>query len=418
MAREMIDSGCKYLGIIPKTWKVNKFKYYLFRRDVKNRSDCEVLSLYREHGIVIKNSRDDNHNVTSEDTSKYRYVRINDFVVNKMKAWQGSVAVSEYEGIVSPAYYVYEFSDDSYCPKYFHYLLRSAYKNEFRRLSGGIREGQGDLSTNALENIIVILPPLPEQQKIAAFLDDKCAEFDSLIADIQREIEKLERLRQLVITEAVTRGVDNSLELINSGVDWIGKIPKGWKIMHFKYCAKIKSNLVSPTKYLDFPQISPDSIEKNTGKIIDYKTVEESGIISDNHLFFKGQIVYSKIRPTLNKVIIAPFDGLCSADMYPIEAVCNTKFLLYAMLSYYFVSQVGLVTQNRVKMPKINQDELGVMNLAIPNDDTQQKIVEYLDARCAEFETILSEKQKQIEILQKLKKSVIYEYVTGKKEVK
>ena len=418
MAREMIDSGCKYLGIIPKTWKVNKFKYYLFRRDVKNRSDCEVLSLYREHGIVIKNSRDDNHNVTSEDTSKYRYVRINDFVVNKMKAWQGSVAVSEYEGIVSPAYYVYEFSDDSYCPKYFHYLLRSAYKNEFRRLSGGIREGQWDLSTNALENIIVILPPLPEQQKIAAFLDDKCAEFDSLIADIQREIEKLERLRQLVITEAVTRGVDNSLELINSGVDWIGKIPKGWKIMHFKYCAKIKSNLVSPTKYLDFPQISPDSIEKNTGKIIDYKTVEESGIISDNHLFFKGQIVYSKIRPTLNKVIIAPFDGLCSADMYPIEAVCNTKFLLYAMLSYYFVSQVGLVTQNRVKMPKINQDELGVMNLAIPNDDTQQKIVEYLDARCAEFETILSEKQKQIEILQKLKKSVIYEYVTGKKEVK
>ena len=84
MAREMIDSGCKYLGIIPKTWKVNKFKYYLFRRDVKNRSDCEVLSLYREHGIVIKNSRDDNHNVTSEDTSKYRYVRINDFVINKI----------------------------------------------------------------------------------------------------------------------------------------------------------------------------------------------------------------------------------------------------------------------------------------------------------------------------------------------
>ena len=148
-----------------------------------------------------------------------------------------------------------------------------------------------------------------------------------------------------------------------------------------------------------------------------YNSVEEAGIISGNHLFYKGQILYSKIRPNLNKVIIAPFDGLCSADMYPIESNQMTKFILYMMLSDYFVEQVSIVIHDRVKMPKINQDELGEIRVVIPIPRDQIDIVRYLDEKCSEIDAIITEKKEQLEVLDEYKKSLIYEYVTGKKEV-
>ena len=201
----MKDSGAGWMPLIPLHWKADKLKFHLRQRGIKNQIDKQVLSLYREYGIVPKDSRDDNHNVTSEDVSDYRYVRVGDFVVNKMKAWQGSVAVSNYEGIVSPAYFVYEFSDDLINKRYFHYLMRNkTYATEFRRLSGGIREGQWDLPSEALNNIIILLPPLDEQQEIADYLDNKCAEIEQIIADKKSQIETLDGYKKSLIYEYVT----------------------------------------------------------------------------------------------------------------------------------------------------------------------------------------------------------------------
>ena len=146
-------------------------------------------------------------------------------------------------------------------------------------------------------------------------------------------------------------------------------------------------------------------------------TVAEAGVISDNHLFYKGQILYSKIRPKLNKVTIAPFDGLCSADMYPIETQEYTRFILYMMLSQYFLNQVALVTEDRVKMPKINKEELGEIKVVFPIRNIQKEIVKYLDQKCLEIDAVIEDKKKQLEVLEQYKKSFIYEYVTGKKEV-
>ena len=132
-------------------------------------------------------------------------MRVGDFVVNKMKAWQGSVAVSQYEGIVSPAYFVYEFTDNLFNKQYFHYLLRNkSYTTEFMRLSGGIRVGQWDLPAEALENILVLIPPLEEQQQIADFLDNKCAQIDEIISAKQSQIETLESYKKSLIYEYVT----------------------------------------------------------------------------------------------------------------------------------------------------------------------------------------------------------------------
>ena len=200
----MKDSGIEWIGKIPANWEVDKFKYHLQRKEVKNKSELQVLSLYRELGIVPKDSRDDNHNVTSEDTSKYKYVKAGYFVVNKMKAWQGSVAVSDYEGIVSPAYYVYEFSDNKFYKRYFHYLLRGCYKDEFMRVSGGIRVGQWDLPADKLENMLVLIPSPKEQKEIADYLDSKCSQIEEAIADKQKQIETLEEYKKTLIYEYVT----------------------------------------------------------------------------------------------------------------------------------------------------------------------------------------------------------------------
>lgn len=201
---EMKDSGIEWIGEIPKDWKVDKIKYHLKRNEPKNPGNAIVLSVYRDYGVIPKDSRDDNHNVTSEDTSKYKYVKKGQLVINKMKAWQGSLAVSDYDGIVSPAYFIYDFIDEEYNHKYFHYLVRSCYKEEFKRISGGIREGQWDLSPEGFSNTLVLLPSIEEQNEILDYILQKKMEIDTLIADKKRQLDILADYKKSLIYEYVT----------------------------------------------------------------------------------------------------------------------------------------------------------------------------------------------------------------------
>ncbi|MCI7078249.1 MAG: restriction endonuclease subunit S [Veillonellaceae bacterium] len=201
---EMKDSGIEWIGEIPKYWKVDKIKYHLKRNEPKNPGNAIVLSVYRDYGVIPKDSRDDNHNVTSEDTSKYKYVKKGQLVINKMKAWQGSLAVSDYDGIVSPAYFIYDFIDEEYNHKYFHYLVRSCYKEEFKRISGGIREGQWDLSPEGFSNTMVLLPSIEEQNEILDYILQKEMEIDPLIADKKRQLDILADYKKSLIYEYVT----------------------------------------------------------------------------------------------------------------------------------------------------------------------------------------------------------------------
>lgn len=201
---EMKDSGIEWVGTIPKHWTVEKIKYHLQRKEPRNPGNVQVLSVYREYGVIPKDSRDDNHNVTSEDTSKYKYVKPGNLVINKMKAWQGSLAISEYEGIVSPAYFIYHFIDDVFNKKYFHYLIRSCYKDEFRRISTGIREGQWDLPSRDFENELVLIPLKNEQDDIVNYLDSKCSEIDAIIQTKKEQLDVLAEYKKSLIYEYVT----------------------------------------------------------------------------------------------------------------------------------------------------------------------------------------------------------------------
>ena len=198
----------------------------------------------------------------------------------------------------------------------------------------------------------------------------------------------------------------------DSGVGWIGKIPSHWSCVPFRRIAKVQCNLVRPSENLTMFQISPDSIEKNSGKIIKTRTVEEAKVDSDNHRFYKGQILYSKIRPLLNKVTIAPYDGLCSADMYPISTIQNTEYVMYYMLSEAFLSSVKNIVADRVKMPKINQDELKNTDFVIPPFSEQQVIVDYLKDKTLKIEQYVSARERERELLDSLKQSEIANVVT------
>ncbi|MGM9991771.1 MAG: restriction endonuclease subunit S [Candidatus Bruticola sp.] len=203
--RPMKDSGIEWIGEIPADWEVGIIKYYLRWKSVKGEPDATVLSLYRDYGIIPKDSRDDNHNVTSLDTSTYKVVDEGDFVINKMKAWQGSMGVSHYHGIISPAYHVCEFTSNKIYKKYFHHLMRNhLYLPEYERLSTGMRIGQWDLGFDDFKNIPFVIPSQEEQQDIVEYIEEKSLYMDKLIEKKTEFLNELENYKKSLIYEYVT----------------------------------------------------------------------------------------------------------------------------------------------------------------------------------------------------------------------
>ena len=391
LPREMKDSEIKWIGRIPKHWQKARIggAYTLRNTKVSDR-DYQPLSVTMK-GIVPQletaaktNAHDDR-----------KLVKKGDFAINSRSDRRGSCGIASIDGSVSLINTVLKPNNEMN-PEYHNWLFHTVqFADEFYANGHGIVDDLWTTGWQEMKRIIIPQPPIDEQKHISNYLDKKCANIDSITDDIEEQIKTLEEYKTSIITNIVNVG----------------------KMVRFKYIATIRSNLVNPSNYLSYLQIGPDSIEKNTGKLIVERTVEEAAVDSWNHLFFKGQIIYSKIRPVLNKVIIAPYDGLCSADMYPIETKQNTRFLKYAMLSSRFVYQVDMITRDRIKMPKINQDELGNIKVLIPELDEQDRIADYLDGKCAEIDKVIADKRKLLTLLDEYKKSLIYEYVTGKKEV-
>lgn len=420
--REMKDSGAPWLGYIPANWQVDKLKYHLVRNEPRNPGEKIVLSLYRELGVIPKDSRDDNHNVTSEDTSNYKYVRPGDFVINKMKAWQGSVAVSDYEGIVSPAYFIYNFTDDVYYRRYFHYLMRSCYKDEFMRLSGGIRVGQWDLPSSSLDNVAVLIPPKVEQRAIAEFLDRRCAEIDAIAADLQSQIDVLEQYRCSIITEAVTNGLNPDAEMKDSGYDWVGMMPSTWVMRKGKYMFvqrslrgnSIELQLLSPTQ--KFGVIPQSLYEELTG--MSAVKLSEKADLSLLKTIHKGDFCIS-LRSFQGGFEYSEYEGVVSPAyqvFYPTVEIAD-GYYRYLFKESGFIEKMNSYTMTLRDGKNIAFADFGNTYIPYPPVEEQAAIADFLDAKVSEIDGIINQKKEQLEVLDSYKKSLIYEYVTGKKSV-
>lgn len=401
--RKMRDSGVPWIGEVPEGWEFSKIKYHCTMKSGDNITALDI-SDNGEYPVYGGNGLRGFYKIYNKNG--------NHILIGRQGALAGNVHLVNGKFWATDHAVVVTLKNDVFI-NYFFRMLESMNLNQYAFDTAA----QPGLSVSRIMNLNIVLPNLEEQHRIADFLDSKCSEIDTLIENLRARVESAKEYKKAVITEAVTKGLDKDAKMKDSGVEWIGEIPEGWKIVQFKHIASIKSNLVQPDKYMKYPQIAPDNIEKDTGRLLSHQTVEESGIISGNHLFYRGQILYSKIRPNLNKLTVAPFDGLCSADMYPIESKLPTPFMVYSMLSTYFVSQVSLIIQDRVKMPKINQEELGEIKVVVPSQQEMLTIADYLDSKCSEIDALLQNYEDQITTLEEYKKSLIYEYVTGKKEV-
>ena len=298
--------------------------------------------------------------------------------------------------------------------KYLLWFFKSAYfiENGIKSFTG--TAGQQRIHKDYLSHCVFPLPPLAEQKRIVAKIEEllplvdryeqawtKLEDFNRRFPEDMKKSILQQAIQGKLVEQRPEEGTAQELyaqiqaekqRLIKEGKLKKEKplpeitedekpfdIPNGWMWVRLLAVVDIATNLVQPSDYLAYPHIAPDNIEKGTGKLLDFHTVEEDKVSSANHLFFTGQILYSKIRPLLRKAVIAPFDGLCSADMYPLNTNINRKYLLYYLLSDGFNFQIAEAMSSRVKMPKINQTELIKVLLPLPPLAEQKRIVARLE---------------------------------------
>ena len=419
--REMKDSGIKWIGAIPNHWRVSKIKQIVRWKSVKGQPDLPVLSLYRDYGVIPKDSRDDNHNVTSLDTSGYKVVEHGDLVINKMKAWQGSLAVSEYNGVVSPAYHICKITSENICKKYLHYLLRDAsYLPEYMRLSTGLRVGQWDLSFDDFKNIPFLVPPLAEQERIAAFLDAECTEIDAVLEKTRASIEEYKKLKQTVITQAVTKGIRGDRPMKNSGIEWIGEIPVEWSVVRIKNLFDYRNE----RNYKPLDEVNLISLYTDKG-VVQHRDLEETtGNKASNadgyKLVYKNDIVVNIILCWMGAIGRSAYYGVTSPayDVYSPKQGINSKFYHYLFRTNGFNGDCYKVGRGIMAMRwRTYSDQFRAIKVVFPPQSEQEEIINYLDEKCAGIDALIAKKQQYLTEIENYKKSLIYEYVTGKKEV-
>lgn len=242
--------------------------------------------------------------------------------------------------------------------------------DELREAGNGLIPG---ISRKEILEKKIPFSPLAEQKRIVERIEGLFSKLDEAKELIQSSLERSQLRRSAILHAAFTGQLTEQWRKEN------GVSKESWKEKQFTDIAEIKSNLVTPLDYPNLPHVAPDNIEKKTGRLLDYKSVAEDAVKSPNHLFFPGQILYSKIRPYLSKLVFVDFKGLCSADMYPIEAKGNVAYLKYYMLSDAFLNQASS-SGSRSVLPKINQKELSIILIPYPSLPEQHEIVRILDS--------------------------------------
>lgn len=421
------DSGIEWIGKIPVSWDVKRLKEIFVERNNRDAKGKTLLSVSQYYGIKPKAETDIADSHIAESYDDYKVVQKGDFVMNIMLAWNGSYAVSDYEGIVSPAYCVYQFRKEC-CHKYLHYLLRTdGYQTAFKTMSRGIIDSRLRLYPEQFYTFNTIFPPVNEQQRISDYLDEKCGEIDSLIGLQEQMIEKLKAYKQSVITEAVTKGLDPNAKLVPSGIDWIGEIPEGWEVIKTKYIADkiFKGNGITKEEVFidgDIPCVRYGEIySKYTQAFKTCFSATNLDIQKSPQYFHYGDILCAGTGELVEEigksiVYLGGQECLAGGDIIVIRHHQDPSFLNYALNSNYAQNQKSR-GKAKLKVVHISAFEIGSTYILLPPLSEQQTIASYLNEKCADIDRLIEMKQQKIEKLKDYKKSVIYEAVTGKIDI-
>ncbi|WP_021026774.1 restriction endonuclease subunit S [Comamonas sp. B-9] len=430
------DSEVEWLGEVPSHWACIPVGRLYRRTKRTNFPEKELLSVYRDYGVVPTSSRDDNNNKPSEDMTAYQLVEPDNLVMNKMKAWQGSIAISEYEGIVSPAYFVYEPNAEMFdlaIPKYIHYLLRHPiYVAQYLRQSKGIRVNQWDLDPDEFKKIELLLPAKEEQKKIINFLDHETAKIDALIEKQQRLIELLKEKRQAVISHAVTKGLNPNARMKDSGVEWLGEVPAHWVVSKVKHFATMQGGYAFNSELF-----KEDGVQ-----------ILRIGNVYLNELSLERQPVFvdEYFLKTHRNFVVGPGDLLMSltgtlgktdygfavrvdkagpfmlnqrvAKITPKESKISVSYLLYSVRSESYLKQLHSLPSGTKQANLSNEDVLNI-SIAVPSSIEEQNIISiYIAEQLSKYNSIIANSLSAIELLQERRTALISAAVTGKIDVR
>lgn len=400
MAREMKDSGIEWVKRIPKEWQIssNSHLFSFEKKIVGNEwTKTQLLSLTKK-GIVTKNINDGGGK-QPESFSTYQQVHKKQLVMCLFDLDVSAVfsGVSNYDGMISPAYKVFSINQSLLYPKYIDYYFQAIFINRnYVMYSKSLRK---TIDTDNFMSIKTIVPPLSEQQKIADFLDEKVKEIDNAIEKTKETIELYKKYKQAIITEAVTKGLDPNVEMKDSGVEWIGKVPENWKLVKSKYVITITHG----------------SDPMTSGKIPVYgsggKSFRTCGEFKDGPCVLigrKGATLY------IPHYIIGKYWNIDTA--FDVKTLTDDIELKY----YYYLAtcfDYNLFITNTT-LPSMTQADYYSMTIPLPLRKIQKKIIDWLDEKCDYIDKIIEQENSLTLMFENYKKSLIYEYVTGKKEVK
>ena len=415
MAREMKDSGIEWIGDIPVSWKTNTV-FQLFTQ-VKNKNtdlqEQNLLSL--SYGKIKRRSIDTTDGLLPESFDGYNVIEANDIVLrltdlqNDHKSLRAGLATER--GIVTSANLTIRNRSESLAKYLYYYLHSFDVAKGFYGMGAGVRQG---LNWDGMKWLKILTPSVSEQQRIVAFLDTECDRIDAVIEQTSASIEDYKKLKQSIIAQAVTKGIHPERRLKDSGIEWIGEMPIDWETTKLKYASRfIQTKYCEEDGKLNY--VGLENIVAWSGDYVETDSVYDR----DQSLICEaGDILFGKLRPYLAKVYISPKKQCCSGEFAVIRVNedLNRKYLWYQLVSHGFIFMVDRSTYG-TKMPRANADFIKNMSMAVPSMQEQEEIVEYLDEKCKAMDELIKKKQMLLTEMEAIKQSLIFEYVTGKKEV-
>lgn len=416
--REMKDSGIEWIGKVPVEWKIDNPQYHFSQRKDRAKQGMVQLTASQKYGVITQTEymeRTGANIVTvQKDFDILKLVCAGDFVIH-MRSFQGGLEYSEKTGSISSAYVMLIPSNTIREPRYYKWFFKSSnYIDALSSTSNLVRDGQAMRWSNFIQ-LPILFPPAEEQQRIADFLDAKCAEIDALTADIQTQIDTLEQYKRSVITETVTKGLNPDAEMKDSGIEWVGKMPLAWDAVPNKYLMYKVKNIC--------PVYNGEDILSLTTNGVIIRDLNGGGKMPTS---FDG---YQKVTP--GNLLMCLFDidvtprciGL--VKNFGLTSPAYSQFVMrtgaYAPYYYYYYLMVDY-TKELLHMAKnlrhsLTEDQLGAIKAPNPPYEEQVQIAEFLDKKCVKINLVIEDKNRQLATLDEYKKSLIFEYVTGKKEV-
>ena len=415
--REMKDSGIEWIGQIPKEWELRRAKTLFTQRNSKGNEIEVLLSPTQKYGVVPQSQLEGVVQVKEDtDLQVFKTVHKGDFVIS-LRSFQGGFEYSLYEGVCSPAYQVF-YPTSPICDTYYRYLFKSqSFISKMNNLTVGIREGK-NIQYVDFANSQIPVPPLAEQERIAAFLDAECAEIDAVLEKTRASIEEYKKLKQAVITQAVTKGIRGDRPMKDSGIEWIGDIPAEWDVIRVKQLLKERNERSKEGKE------EPLSMSQKVG-LVPTKFLESIPNMASSFvgakLAYVDDLVFNKLKAHLGVFSVSRYDGLVSPDyaVYCSTGKSNLKYLEYIFKTPQCIGEFRKKSTGiAAGLMRLYTEGLFSIYLPYPALSEQEEIAEYLNEKCADIDALIAKKQQYLTEIENYKKSLIYEYVTGKKEVK